>query len=364
MTSNPRLRRLFLDLTAINSPPGEEAPVADYCEAIFRGTGFATHRDEHGSLFAERGLDRPGQPIFLSGHMDTVAPTAELEVVEEEGVFRTTGRSILGADDKCAVAAMLEAAHQLHEQQPPHGPLRIVLSVKEEVGLRGAALMDPTPLRGSLGYVFDAAGPTGAIITAAPYHDIFEVNVTGKAAHAGFVPEKGASAITAASRAIARMRLGRLDEETTANIGIIRGGAANNIVAEHTYVKAEARSRDPAKLAAQVQHMRECFEQGAAEIGAQVQFSGGRVYAGYRHDPESPLLSLAAAALRRAGKEPAYRPTGGGSDANIFNAAGIPTVVLSCGYENAHSVQETVPFEDIRLNTETCLALIALAANP
>lgn len=361
MTNDTRLRRLFLDLTAINSPPGEEAPVADYCEAIFRETGFSTHRDEHGNLFAERGLDRPGQPIFLSGHMDTVAPTAELEVTEEDGVFRTNGLSILGADDKCAVAALLEAAHQLHEQDLPHGPLRVVLSVREEVGLQGAALMDTTPLRGSFGYVFDASGPTGSVITAAPFHDIFEVHISGKAAHAGFVPENGVSAITAASRAIAAMRVGRLDEETTANIGIIRGGTANNIVAEHTYVKAEARSRDEARLHAQVRHMRDCFESAAADTGARVEYTGGRVYSGYRHDPDSPLLRLAATALRRLGKEPTYRPTGGGSDANIFNAAGIPTLVLSCGYENAHSVTEYVPFADLRLNADFALALIATA---
>jgi tripeptide aminopeptidase len=270
MVNEARLRRLFLELTAFNSPPGAEGPVGDYCAAALESAGFETSRDAVGNLFAARGLDRPGQAIFLSGHVDTVAPTPEIEVREENGVFRTNGRTILGADDKCAVAAMLETAYQIEERGLAHGPLRIVLSVQEEVGLAGAQQMDLEPLRGSMGFVFDVAGPTGAIITAAPSHDIFEVRVKGKAAHAGFVPEEGVSAILAASRGIAPMRLGRIDAETTANIGVIRGGTANNVVAEECTIKAEARSRDEAKLAEQVRHMRERFEAGAAEVGARV----------------------------------------------------------------------------------------------
>jgi tripeptide aminopeptidase len=362
MVDEARLRRLFLDLTAFDSPPGEEGPVGDYCAAALESAGFETSRDAAGNLFAAGGLDRPGQAIFLSGHLDTVAPTGGLEVREEDGVFRTNGRTILGADDKCAVAALLEAAFQIEERGLTHGPLRIVLSVKEEVGLAGVKQMDLAPLREWVGFVLDAAGPTGAIITAAPSHDIFEVRVKGKAAHAGFVPEEGVSAILAASRGIASMKLGRIDAETTANIGVIRGGTANNVVAEEAYVKVEARSRDEAKLAEQVRHMRERFEAGAAEVGARVEITGGRAYSGYRHEPDAPVMRLAAEGLRRAGKEPTYRPTGGGSDANVFNAHGIASVVLSCGYENAHSVDEYVAFADIRLNALWCLGLVAAAA--
>jgi tripeptide aminopeptidase len=362
MVNEARLRRLFLELTAFNSPPGAEGPVGDYCAAALESAEFETRRDAVGNLFAARGLDRPGQAIFLSGHVDTVAPTPEIEVREENGVFRTNRRTILGADDKCAVAAILEAAYQIEERALAHGPLRIVLSVQEEVGLVGAQQMDLEPLQGYMGFVFDAAGPTGAIITAAPSHDIFEVRVKGKAAHAGFVPEEGVSAILAASRGIASMRLGRIDAETTANIGVIRGGTANNVVAEECTIKAEARSRDEAKLAEQVRHMRERFEAGAAEVGARVEITGGRAYSGYGHEPDAPVLRLAAEGLRRAGKEPSYHPTGGGSDANIFNARGIPSVVVSCGYENAHSVDEYVAFADIRLNALWCLGLIQAAA--
>jgi tripeptide aminopeptidase len=361
MIDEARLRRRFLELTGINSPPGHEEPVCDYCETALRGAGFETERDAVGNLIAARGLDGPGQPVFLSGHMDTVVPTPGMEVREEGGIFRTNGRTILGADDKCAVAAMLEAADVIHERNLPHGPLRIVLSVQEEVCLKGVIEMDLEPLRGSLGFVFDASGPTGAIITAAPSHDIYDVRIRGRAAHAGFVPEQGISAIVAASRGIASMRLGRIDEETTANIGTIHGGEATNVVAEEVTLRVEARSRDVAKLDAQVRHMRERFEAGAAELGAEVTITGGRVYSGYRHADDSPVMRLAAAGLRHAGLEPSYRPTGGGSDANLFNPKGISSVVLSCGYEKAHSVDEHVAFADIRLNTLTCLGLVAAA---
>src|SRR5216684_2712020 len=168
MLNEARLRRLFLELTAFDSPPGDEGPVGDYCAAALESAGFETGRDAAGNLFAARGLGRPGQAIFLSGHLDTVAPTGGLEVQEEDGIFRTNGRTILGADDKCAVAGILEAAYQIEERGLPHGPLRIVLSVKEEVGLAGVKQMDLAPLREWMGFVLDAAGLTGSMIPAAP----------------------------------------------------------------------------------------------------------------------------------------------------------------------------------------------------
>jgi tripeptide aminopeptidase len=170
------------------------------------------------------------------------------------------------------------------------------------------------------------------------------------------------NAIVAASRGISSMRLGRIDEETTANVGTIHGGTANNVIAEEVCVKAEARSRNEGKLVEQVRHMYERFEAGAAEVGAQVQFTGGRVYPGYRHELDSAVTRLAAEGLRRVGHEPTFHPTGGGSDANIFNAHGISAVVLSCGYEDAHAVTEHVAFADIRLNALWCLGLVEAAA--
>jgi tripeptide aminopeptidase len=363
MINVARLRETFLALVGFNSPTGQEAAIGEWCAARLRAAGWEARRDAAGNWIAEKAGSVPGgRRIFFSGHFDTVAPTEGLKVVEEDGIFRTDGRTILGADDKAALAAILEAVAVMAEQNVPHGPLQIVFSVGEETGLIGARALDPELIRGATGFVLDASGPTGAIITAAPSHEILDVTFTGRAAHAGFCPETGVSAVEAACRAVASMRLGRIDAETTANVGILRGGTANNIVPAEATIKAEARSRNPAKLAEQVAHMRERFEAGAAEVGATVEIRRGSCYEGYEYTPDDPPLALAAAALRRLGREPAFRPTGGGSDANIFNARSIPSVVLSCGYIDAHAVTEHVALADMELAARWVIAIAQEAA--
>lgn len=357
MINEQRLRETFLALVGFNSPTGQEAEVGEWCAARLREAGLSARRDESGNWIAETKGQVPGTRIFFSGHLDTVAPTDGLRVVEEGGVFRTDGRTILGADDKAALAAILEGVAVLAEANVPHGPLQVIFTVAEETGLVGARALDPEVIRGALGFVLDASGPTGTLITAAPSHEIFEVTYAGRAAHAGFCPEAGVSALEAACRAVAAMPLGRIDAETTANVGVLRGGTANNIVPSEAYVKAEARSRDPEKLQAQVAAMTRAFEEGAAAVGASVIVKRSSCYQGYRFAPEDPPLALAASALRRMGREPAFRPTGGGSDASIFNARGIPTAVLTCGYVDAHAVTEHVSLADMRLAAEWVVAI-------
>jgi tripeptide aminopeptidase len=357
MINEQRLRETFLDLVGFNSPPGEETAVGEWCAARLREAGLSARRDDAGNWIAETPGRVAGRRIFFSGHLDTVAPTEGLQVVEEAGVFRTDGRTILGADDKAALAAILEAVTVLGEQEIPHGPLQVIFTVSEEIGLVGARALDPEVIRGGLGFVLDASGPTGTLITAAPSHEIFEVSYTGRAVHAGFCPETGVSALQAACHAVAAMPLGRIDAETTANVGILQGGTANNIIPAQAYIKAEARSRDPKKLAAQVAAMTRAFQEGAAAVGATVEIRRSSCYEAYRFTPEDPPLALAAAALRRLGREPAFRPTGGGSDASIFNARGIPTAVLTCGYMDAHAVTEHVSLADMRLAAEWVVAI-------
>jgi tripeptide aminopeptidase len=357
MINEQRLRETFLTLVGFNSPPKQETALGEWCAARLRDAGLSARRDGAGNWIAESPGRASGKRIFFCGHLDTVAPTEGLQVVEEDGVFRTDGRTILGADDKAALAAILEAVTVLSERSVAHGPLQVVFTVEEETGLNGARSLDPEVIRGALGFVLDASGPTGTLITAAPSHEIFEVTYTGRAAHAGFCPETGVSALQAACRAVASMPLGRIDEETTANVGIVRGGTANNIIPAEAYVKAEARSRDPEKLAAQVAAMTRAFEEGAAAVGAAVTIHRNACYQAYRFAPDDPPLALAAAALRRLGREPAFRPTGGGSDASIFNARGIPTAVLTCGYMDAHAVTEHVSLADMRLAAEWVLAI-------
>lgn len=358
-----RVRQYFLDLAGFNSPTGSEHVVRPYCAEALRDVGFLIQTDPAGNLIAQKsGAVSSAPRIFFSGHMDTVRPTEGLVVSESDGVFRTGGDTILGADDKAAVAEIFAGLAWLHEHEIPHGDLQVILSVEEEVGLGGAKNLSPQVIAGSLGFVLDASGPTGSIIIEAPSHDWVEAVVHGRAAHSGFAPEEGVNAIRAAARAIAAMRLGRIDEETTANIGTIQGGEARNIVPDHVRLLGEARSRDEGKLSRQVAHMRGCFENAAREEGAMVEVNVHRTYSRYRFERDDAPLQMAADAWRQLGREPQFRPTGGGSDASVFNERGIPSVVLSCGYEAAHTVHEHVSLRDLVTGAEWVASIAQVAA--
>ncbi|MFN3650809.1 MAG: M20/M25/M40 family metallo-hydrolase [Armatimonadota bacterium] len=367
MINEARVRETFLDLVRFNSPPGQEGEVARYCAEALRDAGFLCQKDAAGNLIAQKAGTVSGAPrIFFSAHMDTVQPTEGLEVREEDGIFRTGGTTILGADDKAGLTQILEGVRVLEEHGIPHGDLQVVFTTGEEVGLLGARALAIEVVAGSIGFVFDASGPTGTVITGAPTHDKLEVRLQGRASHAGFVPEKGISAIRMAARALDRMRLGRIDPETTANIGTISGGTADNIVAEEAILTLEARSRNREKLDAQVAHMRECLEEAAAHYGGSVEIRHEREYQGYTWERGDLPLSLAAAAWRNVpasrGEEPTFRPTGGGSDANVFNARGVPAVVCTCGYADAHSVKEHIPVADLLAGAEWVVRIAEAAA--
>jgi len=350
-----RLLSEFLDLLRIDSPPLREGRIAGYLEEALRSMGFSCQRDgagealggQTGNLIAYKPGPVSAQPFLLSAHMDTVQPTGDLEPVVENGVVRSTGDTILGADDKASIAVILEAVRALDEDKAPRGPVEIAFSISEETGIRGARAMDLSLLRSRVGYVLDSGKPTGGLVTSAPTHDVLTVHYRGKTAHAGAQPEAGVSAIRAAAIAIAGMRLGKIDEETTANVGTIRGGQATNIIPDFVEVKAEARSRNEAKLDAQVQHMAEAFHNGAAAVGAQVEIEIERAYHAYHIPDSDPLVQWALEAGRRAGLSPGTRPGGGGSDANVFNAKGLRAVVMGVGYEDVHSTDEHVAVDDL-----------------
>src|ERR671935_3339136 len=243
---------LFLELAALKSPPGEERPVADAVARYLRDLGLdvaedgagATVGSDTGNLYArvEPNGDGGGTPIFLCAHLDTVPPEGPLEPVIEDGIVRNAGGTILGADNKSAVVAMLEGARRGLAENRPHAGIELLFTPKEEVGLEGAAAFDHDRLHAQLGYVYDQAAPIGEIILGAPWAQGMEVTFHGRAAHAGMYPEEGRSAIQAAAKAIADLRLGRIDDETTANVGTISGGSAANIVPEWFSFVAEARS--------------------------------------------------------------------------------------------------------------------------
>jgi tripeptide aminopeptidase len=357
---------LFLDLAAMATPPGEERPVADRITAELRSLGLSVDEDgagaaigsTAGNLYVHLEPNTPGTPLFLCAHMDTVPPTGPIEPEVEDGVVRNAAGTILGADNKSAVVAMVETARRVVERRIPHAGLELLFTPKEEVGLRGAQAFDCDRLQARVGYVYDQAGPIGEVILGAPHSMVLEIAFCGRSAHAGMAPEEGRSAIAAAARAVADMRLGRLDEETSANVGTVQGGVARNIVPDRCVLSAEARSHDEGKLTDVVQEMLDACSFAASLTGCDVETKVERGFHGYRFAKGDEPVRLADAALRRAGREPTYALSGGGADANVFNARGLACVNLANGMAEIHTPHEHIAVADLDAMVDVTLALL------
>jgi tripeptide aminopeptidase len=338
--------RTFLELVAIDSPSGQEEAIGEELMMRFAGLGGEVARDAHGNVIA-RWPDGDGEWLMLSAHMDTVGKDTGIRPQIRDGVIYSDGTTILGGDDKSGVAAILEVLHLLRETRQRHPPLEVVISVGEETALRGARLLDKSKLRSRRGYVLDSGGPIGTIVVAAPSQDSLRVVVRGRKAHAGSEPEAGINAIRVASEAIAAMPLGRIDRETTANIGIIEGGTATNIVPDEVLVRGEARSRDKDKLEAQVAAMVEAFEAAAARHSTSAEVQVTRSYNGYRMSPDHPVVAGAVTAATQLGLAPLFKESGGGADANIYAEHGIACAVLSTGMHQVHTTAECIAIADM-----------------
>lgn len=372
MINQERLTNLFAELASINGPSRAERRVADFVKSKLVSMGLEVEEDQAagpvggdaGNVIALLKGNRPGCPaIFFNCHMDTIEPTEGLNITSRDGVLASDGKTILGADDRAGIAEIIEAVQSILEDGTTHGDVQIVLTVSEEVGLLGARHLDPASIVGCYGFVFDSQKPPGGIVVSAPSHETISARIHGKAAHAGMAPETGVSAIVAASRAISSMELGRIDEETTANIGVIEGGKARNIIPDLVVLKGEARSRNEQKLMDQVAHMRRILQERAEAMGASVEFEHVREYSSYRWTEQDDIIRLASAACARIGMEPTFQDGGGGSDANIFNSAGIPTVVIGAGYDNAHTSRECIAVSDLVMAARYAESLIETAAS-
>jgi tripeptide aminopeptidase len=362
---------LFLELAAIDSPPGQERTVADRVIAELRSIGLEVAEDDAGAqidatsgnlLCRLPGRNGGGTPIFFCAHLDTVPPQGPLEpVVGEDGIVRNAGGTILGADNKSAVASMIAAARRIVAEGRPHAGVELLFTPKEEVGLLGAGAFDHTTLEAELGFVYDQAAPIGDVIMGAPYGRTIGVRFHGRPAHSGMVPEEGRSAIAAAARAIADLRLGRIDEETTANVGLINGGSARNIVPEWCELAAEARSHDARKLADLVQEMLDTFAFAASVTECTLETDVSETYQGYRFKDSDPIVQLARVALERCGYELVPTLTGGGADANVFNMRGLPCLNLANGMAEIHTADEHIAVADVEAMVDVTLALVDAA---
>lgn len=362
------LTALLVELLRIHSPSGKEGEIAGAVKRFAHDAGLTCVEDDSaartelgsGNLIVRVPGRSRGTPIALCAHMDTVPLPHAPVVIVEEGVVSSDGQTILGADDKTAVAALLMLARDL-SREPPAADVDIVITAGEEIGLQGAKALDLSLLRAELVFVLDSEGAPGTIIKSAPTLKAVDAMFTGVAAHAGIEPQAGRSAIVAAARAIAAMQLGRIDDETTANVGVISGGSAVNVVPEQCQLHAETRSRDLTKVTDQVQAMIAALNLAAAEVGVDVAVDVHEDFRGYVHDPDSPVMRLAAAAISAAGLEPLAVGGGGGSDSNAFNLRGFPAVTLGVGFEHVHSPRERISLKRLEQLYELAHELVRVA---
>jgi tripeptide aminopeptidase len=366
MINQERLVKRFLDYVQVDSESCHEAAFAGILARELKALGFfATFDDsqnltgsDSGNLFATLPGNTNGFPIMFSCHMDTVKPGLGIKPTIAGGIITSDGTTILGGDDKAGLAAIMEALHVLTERKLPHGGIELVFSVCEENGLRGAKNFDIGLLQAQAGFVLDSGGEVGDIVLQGPSQEKIEIIFHGKAAHAGESPENGISAIYLAAQAVSRMKLFRIDEETTANIGNIEGGGATNIIPALVRMNAEARSLNEGKLVQQVQQMKDVCQEVTTKFGGSTEIHNQRMYPSFLLGHDSMPVRLAEAAARSIGILPAFVKTGGGSDTNIYNSKGLTTVTLGIAERKPHTLEESMAVSDLVKTSELVLAII------
>ena len=379
MIDRERLVSEFLTLVQVPSVSKREGEVARRLVATLQGMGAHVETDDAGekvgadsgnilARFAGTTSDVP--PLLLSAHMDTVPPCDRIRPHVQGDIIKADGTSVLGGDDKAGIVAILEAVRTVRSRRIAHGPVEVLFTICEEIGLAGAKNFDLGRLSSRAGLVLDVDG-VHDLVTQAPAANGLHVTVEGLEAHAGVCPERGLSAIAIAAEAIAGMRLGRIDAETTANLGVIEGGLASNIVPSHVRIRGEARSLSVEKLEAQTAHMRGCFERAAQDhrllldgqertgrCEVRVQRNYERLHVG----DQSRIVRLVALAARRLGRPFRTRASGGGSDANVFSSRGLEVATLACGMRDIHTVNEWVDVKDLVVTAEHLVELLRVNA--
>lgn len=355
-----------MQLVQIDSETKEEACIAEVLKEKFGELGLEVIEDDSqtktghgaGNLICTLKGNTSADPIYFTSHMDTVVPGKGIKPSIKGDYIVSDGTTILGADDKAGLAAMIETINVLKEEKLSYGDIQFIITVGEESGLVGAKALDSSLLNAKYGYALDSDGKVGDIIVAAPTQSKVFAKIYGKTAHAGVAPEKGVSAITIASKAIAKMPLGRIDEETTANIGRFEGGQKTNIVCDYVEVLAEARSLDPNKMEQQVDTMVKAFNDVAEQLGGKADVETTLMYPGYRQQAGDHVVEIAMSAAERIGRTSELKQSGGGSDANVISSYGIPTVNLAVGYEDIHTTNERMSISELIKITEMVLAII------
>ena len=368
MINRQRLVDSFINMVQIDSISFQENEFKDYLYGEFSRRQAQVKEDQageivggnSGNLVVKIAGDKQFKPLLFCAHMDTVEPGRGIKaVVENQRVIKSSGPTILGADNKSAIAVILEAVDVIIEQKIKHPPIEILFTVAEEKGLKGSQAADYSEFEAETAFVFDADGPPGTIIIQSPAQYNMEYLVWGKAAHAGAAPEKGINAIHVAAQAIAAMPTGRIDPETTCNFGTIEGGQARNIVPEFCRINGEARSLNRQKLEVLVEQLTRQFIDGVEKAGGRAEVNPSLLYKEVMLDPKSWVVRLASKAVENVSLVPILRSTGGGSDSSIIHNNGIACTNLGIGMADVHTSGEYIEIDNLVKVTEIVLALIA-----
>ncbi|AQY49767.1 M42 glutamyl aminopeptidase family protein [Listeria weihenstephanensis FSL R9-0317] len=355
MVNSKRLVDTFIELVQIDSETGHEGKFQAYLKERFQALGLEVIEDNSmtetgfgaNNLLCRLPATTDADAMFFSCHMDTVTPGVGIKPQIKDDIIYSDGSTILGADDKAGIAAMIETIQLIAENNTPHGTLEFVISIGEESGLIGIKAFDMSLLEADYGFVLDTGGPVGSITIGTSTKARLEIVIDGIAAHAGVEPEKGVSALAIAVSAMSQMKLGRIDSETTANIGTIEGGTATNVVMEQVRLVAEVRSIQMESYEKQIQHMKDLFEKATTEMGGAITINVEKSYSGFHFDAETKVVKIATEAMENLGMEAKHEISGGGSDANVLNEHGKETTNLSIGYEKIHTIHEYIPIREL-----------------
>ncbi|MBF0463539.1 MAG: M20/M25/M40 family metallo-hydrolase [Nitrospirae bacterium] len=354
-----RLINNFLELISIDSMSFQEQVIGEVLAGKLIGLGFSVSIQSYGDSFNlvgyKKGNATGAMPLMLSSHMDTVESTGGIRVIRENGVIKTDGKTVLGADDKSGIVEILEALRVIEDMGLSVGDIEVLFTSAEERGLHGAKNFDYTLLQSKHALVLDSSGSVGRVVVSAPTHDAYTMRISGRSAHAGIEPEKGINAITAAAKIISELPDGRIDPVTTANIGTIWGGSATNVVPREVVIEGEMRSHTLETIERLKESMFEMATKLARKHQVKIHIEDKRHYVGFKIADDDPFVRLIDVALHKSGTLPEHLVYGGGSDANVFNERGIKSLVLSTGMQQPHTTEEHIYVNDL---TSGALAIL------
>jgi len=375
MINTDRLVLEFKNLLAIESPSRKEGKLAYYVADLFKALGYKPFFDssseatgsEVGNLIVKIPGTLEAEPIFFCAHLDTVGPCEGIEIIEEKGIIKSNGKTILGADDKAGIAILIELVRTLKENQIPHPPLELIFTTCEEIGLLGAKNLDYHHLNAKYGFILDSEFPEEAI-NGAPSSYHFVIKIRGKAAHAGLEPEKGINAIKLLALIVSGLPTGRLDHETTMNIGKINGGNYVNIVPDLAVVEGEMRSHSEEKLEKLKKEIEKKVKETIDNFPHKIdglpegKINFERVFKAFYIPEDDPLSQLVKKAGERAGFEISFKKKEGGSDANVFNERGLKCLILGTGMQKVHTTEEFIRINDLNKSARLVFEIVRVAS--